>query len=42
LHKNAFFNVKISYFVTKNDLFLHFFSKIFGQFKKLLYLCTRF
>jgi len=29
-------------FIKKVNFFLHFFSKIFGQFKKLLYLCIRF
>ena len=28
--------------IKKNDLNLHFFAKIFGQFKKKPYLCTLF
>jgi len=29
-------------FTKKVHFFLHFFAKIFGQFKNLLYLCIRF
>jgi len=36
------FSADYQRFTKKMHFYVHFFAKIFGQFKKKLYLCTRF
>jgi len=42
IKKRIFYSAENQRFIKKVHFFCIFFAKIFGQFKNLLYLCTRF